>query len=84
MANPPVTIYALTTCSWSAKAKAFFKQRGIDAFVFDYDQVSPSLQQKIAAEMRRHGADGFPMVKIGRHVVKGYAPDTFERLLKTE
>jgi glutaredoxin len=81
MAAPPVTIYSLTTCSWSAKAKAFFKQQKVNAFVFDYDQVSPELQRKISEEMRRHGADGFPFVKIGRGIVKGYDPAAYNRLL---
>jgi glutaredoxin len=82
MTAPPVTVYALSTCAWSAKAKAFFRQRHIEPFIFDYDKVGADLQQKMAAEMRRFGADGFPMVKIGRHVVKGYAPEVYERLLK--
>ena len=60
MATPPVTIYALSTCSWSAKAKAFFKQHKVDAFVFDYDHVSPELQRKISDEMHQHGATGSP------------------------
>ena len=81
MATPPVTIYALSTCSWSAKAKAFFKQRKVNACVFDYDHVSPELQRKISDEMHRHGADGFPFVKIGRTVVKGYDPVAYARLL---
>lgn len=80
--NPPVTIYSLTTCGWSKKAKAFFRQRGVDAYVIEYDMVSPDLQQKIAAEMRLQGADGFPFVKIGGSVVKGYDPERFEQLLK--
>ncbi len=80
--NPPVTIYSLTTCGWSKKTKAFFKQRGVDAFVIEYDMAGPDLQSKISAEMRKHGADGFPFVKIGRHVIKGYDPASFERLLK--
>jgi hypothetical protein len=82
MPTPPVTVYALSTCTWSAKAKAFFRQRRIEPFVFDYDRVGPDLQRKIAGEMRQNGADGFPMVKIGRHVVKGYAPEVYDRLLK--
>ena len=80
--HPPVTIYSLTTCAWSKKTKAFFRQRGVDAFVIEYDMAGPDLQRKISAEMRRHDADGFPFVKIGRQVVKGYDPRTFERLLK--
>jgi glutaredoxin len=81
--NPPVTIYSLTTCGWSKKTKAFFKQHRVDAYVIEYDMAGPDLQKKISEEMRRYGADGFPFVKIGRHVIKGYDPASFERLLKS-
>lgn len=80
--TPPVTIYSLTTCGWSRKAKEYFKQRGIKAFVIEYDTAAPGLQQKISAEMRKEGADGFPFVRIGGKVVKGYDPAAFDRLLK--
>jgi len=79
--TPPVTIYSLTTCGWSRKAKEYFKQRGIKAFVIEYDTVGPDLQQKISAEMRKEGADGFPFVRIAGRVVKGYDPAAYERLL---
>jgi glutaredoxin len=81
--SPPVTIYSLTTCGWSRKAKEYFKQRGIKAFVIEYDTAGPDLKQKITAEMRRAGADGFPFVRIGGTVVKGYDPATYDRLLKS-
>lgn len=81
MSPPPVTIYSLTTCGWSAKTKAFFGQRGIHAFVFEYDQTTPEIRRRIDEEMRRHGASGFPFVKIGAGVVKGYDPTLFSRLL---
>ena len=82
-AGPPiVTIYSLTTCGWCAKAKGFFRERGINPFVIEYDMASPELQAKISAELREHGARGFPFVKIGAHVVPGYAPEDYERLLK--
>ena len=81
-ATPIVTIYSLTTCGWSAKAKAFFRARGISPFVIEYDMAGPELQAKISAEMAQHGANGFPFVKIAGHVVPGYSPDDYERLLK--
>ncbi len=81
--TPTVTIYSLTTCGWSAKAKAYFRARGISPFVIEYDMAGPDLQARISAEMREHGARGFPFVKIGGRVVAGYSPDAFERLLKT-
>jgi len=80
--HPPVTIYSLTTCGWSRKAKDFFHQRGIDAFVIEYDTAGPDLQRKISAEMKAEGADGFPFVRIAGKVVKGYDPENYERLLK--
>jgi glutaredoxin len=82
LAAPTVTIYSLTTCGWSAKAKAFFRERGIHAFVIEYDMAGPDLQHKISQEMRQHGAHGFPFVKIGGHVVPGYSREQYEKLLK--
>jgi glutaredoxin len=80
-ATPTVTIYSLTTCGWSAKAKAFFRARGISPLIIEYDMADSDLQAKISAEMRGHGAQGFPFVKIGGHVVPGYSPADYERLL---
>ena len=80
--TPPVTIYSLTTCGWSKKAKEYFKQRGIKAFVIVYDTAGSDLQQKISAEKSKEGADGFPFVRIGGRVVKGYDPVTYDRLLR--
>jgi len=82
--SPVVTIYSLTTCGWSAKAKAYFRQRGLSPFVVEYDMAGPELQARIGAEMRAAGAQGFPFVKIGGHAVKGYAPDEYDRLLSTD
>lgn len=84
MADPPVTIYSLTTCNWSTKTKKYFSDKGVDAFVFEYDRQDRELRRKIDEEMKSHGASGFPFVKIGSAVVKGYNPDAFERLLRDE
>jgi len=81
-AYPPVTIYSLTTCGWSRKAKDFFRRRGVDAFVIEYDTAGPDLQRKISAEMKAEGADGFPFVRIAGRVVKGYDEQSYEQLLK--
>ena len=80
--TPTVVIYSLTTCGWCAKAKAFFRARGIDPLVVEYDMAAPDLQAKLAAEMQQHGADGFPFVKIGRNVVRGFSPSEYERYLR--
>lgn len=77
-----MTIYSLTTCGWSRKAKDFFRQRGVDAFVIEYDAAGPDLRRKIDAEMAAEGASGFPFVRIAGKVVKGYDQESYERLLK--
>jgi glutaredoxin len=80
--TPPVTVYSLTTCGWSRKTKAYFKERGVSAFVIEYDTAGTDLQAKIDAEMRAAGAHGFPFVRIGGHTVNGYDPARFAELLK--
>jgi glutaredoxin len=80
--KPTVVIYSLTTCQWCARAKAFFRARDIAPLVVEYDMAGPELQAKLAAELRAHGATGFPFVKIGGRVVPGYDPDEYERLLR--
>ena len=59
-ATPAVTIYSLTTCGWSRKAKAYFKERGVDFYAIEYDMAGPDLQHKISAEMRQNGPMGSP------------------------
>jgi hypothetical protein len=44
--------------------------------------AGPELQAKLAAELRAHGATGFPFVKIDGRVVPGYDPGEYERLLR--
>ena len=60
-ATPPVTIYSLTTCGWSRKAKAYFKERGVPFYAIEYDMAGPDLQRKISAEMRRARRRGVPV-----------------------
>jgi len=81
MATPPVLIVSLTTCGHCAEAKAYFKRRGIEPTVIEFDKVGPGLRRKIAADMRAHRVDGFPFVMIGGVAVNGFSPVTFDRLL---
>ncbi len=80
--QPTVVIYSLTTCGWCAKAKDFFRQRGISPFVVEFEMAGLELKRKMAAEMRQAGANGFPFVKIGGYAVSGYDPERYEKLLR--
>ena len=80
--QPTVIIYSLTTCTWCAKAKDFFRQRGILPYIVEFEMAGLELKRKMAAEMRQVGANGFPFVKIGGYAVSGYDPGRFEKLLR--
>ncbi len=81
MSTPPVMIVSLTTCGYCVQAKAFFKERGIEPTVIEFDRVGLDLKRRIAADMRANHIDGFPFVMIGGHAVNGYDPQEYERLL---
>ena len=81
MATPPVLIVSLSTCGYCAKAKEFFRRRGVQATVIEFDTAGNDLKRRIAADMRAHKVQGFPFVMIGGKAVGGYDPQTYERLL---
>jgi glutaredoxin len=74
-------IVSLTTCGACAEAKAYFRARGIEPTVIEFDMVGVDLKRRIAADMRAHRVDGFPFVMIGGVAVNGFSPSTFDRLL---
>ena len=81
MASPPVLLVTLTTCGACAEAKAYFRARGIEPTVIEFDRVGVDLKRRIAADMRAHHVDGFPFVMIRGVAVNGFSPATFDRLL---
>ena len=81
MTTPPVLIVSLTTCGHCTQAKAFFRQRGVQPTVIEFDTVGNDLKRRIAADMRAHKIQGFPFVMIGGKAVGGYDPQAYERLL---
>jgi glutaredoxin len=79
--SPAVTIYSKRGCGRCILAKDFFRQCGIAADVVDFDEASPDLRRSIASEIRAHGSQGFPFVKIDERVAPEYSPEQYGRLL---
>jgi glutaredoxin len=80
-----VSMYTLSTCPECRKTKEFFRARGIQFDLVDYDLTSENKQNKIAAEMMKGtGHSGFPFVRIVDVVVIELNPEMFEQLLKSE
>lgn len=76
-----VKMYTLSTCPWCKKTKEFFREHNIPFEYIDYDQTDDETKEKIIKEMRSHGANGFPYVKIGNNIVIGYKPDEYSSLM---
>ncbi len=76
-----VTIYALSTCPWCAKAKRYFAERSVPFDAVDYDLADIETQRRIMSEMDELGVSGFPFVRVGATVVVGYNPDKYTRAL---
>lgn len=79
-----VKMYTLSTCPWCKKTKKFFKEHEIPFEYIDYDLTDDETREKIVDEMRLHGANGFPYVKIGDNIVVGYKPEEYSELMGIE
>ena len=77
-----VFLYALSTCPWCRKAKAFFQEHGVPFGYVDVDTL-PENAARDAAERAyaMSGARAFPVVRIGDDVIVGFDPERFTALL---
>ncbi len=75
-------MYALSTCPWCKKAKKYFERKGVTYDYTDYDLADQKTQKRIERDMRKVGADGFPLVKLGKEIVQGYYPERYKELLR--
>jgi glutaredoxin len=78
-----VMLYALSTCPWCMKTKKFLKDNHIKFEFVDYDMVDEPEQEKIMADMEKHGGGtGFPYVIIDdEEIVVGYNPEKLTKIL---
>lgn len=79
-----VTVYALSTCPWCKKAKAFFDEKNIPYESIDYDKATKEQQETIRNDCESRGENiAFPFVIIGDDdVVVGYNPKKYMELLE--
>ncbi len=69
-----VKIYALSTCGWCKKTKAFLRSRGVKYQYVDVDLLSGEpLAQARAEQSRFNPAGSFPTIVIdGRDCIVGF------------
>ncbi|MDP4291623.1 MAG: glutaredoxin family protein [Bacteroidota bacterium] len=76
-----VVMYTMSNCPWCIKTKQSFTDWEIPFDCIDYDLSDEQTQEQIIEEMDECNANGFPFVKIGNDVVKGYNPSRYATLL---
>ncbi|MEZ5126360.1 MAG: glutaredoxin family protein [Thermoleophilia bacterium] len=78
MTEHDVMIYALTSCGWCRKTKAWFEEERIPYKHADVDALDGEEAKAMAAEVERlSGGRRFPVVVIDGHVVVGYQPQKY-------
>lgn len=72
-----VFLYALSTCAWCKKTKAFLKEKDVEYEYIDVDMVSREDLEKIKDEISKRGAQMlFPLIIIDdKIVITGYRED---------
>lgn len=73
--NSKVTMYGASWCSVCAKARNYFRVKGI-AFV-EYDIENSSKGRR---DYKRLGGKGVPIILVGQKRLNGFSPRTFEKL----
>lgn len=80
-----IKVYALTTCPWCKKVKAFLADEGIPFDVVDVDIAVGQVQEQALAEVERlTGKRSFPVTIINDRVILGYKPEEIKEALKNE
>lgn len=74
-----VVMYGTETCPYCAKAREYFKEKGI-AFV-DLDVGKPGQARE---EFTRLGGGGVPMLLIGDRRISGYIPKAIDEALQVK
>jgi len=69
-----IKIYALSTCGWCKKAKAYLNEKGIKYAYVDVDQLEGAERKQARAEQERFNPSGsFPTIVIdGKDCIVGY------------
>ncbi|MGD9950993.1 MAG: glutaredoxin family protein [Burkholderiales bacterium] len=71
--QPSVVMYATDWCGYCAKARAYFAKNGIAYVERDVEKSAQA-----AAEFRRQGGRGVPLIFVGRERLDGFNELAFE------
>ncbi len=79
-----VFLYALSTCGWCKKTKAFLNEQGLEYSYVDVDLVPPAEQDEVVEEVKRwNPSSSFPTIVIDDATcIVGFQPDKIKETLK--
>ena len=77
-----IIIYALSTCGWCRKTKAFLSDMGIGYDYIDVDLLEGGEREKVMNEVSRwNPSRSFPTVVInGAECIVGFQPDKLRKV----
>ena len=82
MTQKKVKLFALTTCGFCRRARAYFLERGIPCETVDVDRLSGEEPKAALEELRSHNPRrSFPTIVIGDEVVVGFKKSEIQRIL---
>jgi glutaredoxin len=78
-----IFIYALSTCGWCGKMKAWLNERGLEYRYVDVDQVPSVEEGRVMHEVRKWNPRcNFPTVVVNqKECFAGYQPERLAELL---
>ncbi len=79
-----VRIYALSTCGWCKKAKAFFNENNIKYAYIDVDRVEPGEEAEAIRQqqLKANPAGSFPTIVVDNVCIVGYDLDRLNELTR--
>ncbi len=78
-----IKMFALSTCGWCKKTKAFLKDHNVDFSYIDVDLLPPGEQVAILKEQRWHNPTGsYPTIVVDSdYCIVGYDESKLKRLI---
>jgi glutaredoxin len=78
-----IFLYALSTCGWCKKTKAFFNEQGVEYSYVDVDLVPAAEEDQVMQEVQRwNPSTSFPTIVINnQQCIVGFQPDKIKEVL---
>jgi len=78
-----IKMFALSTCGWCKKTKAFMKDHNVGFSYIDVDLLPPDEQESVQAEQLKYNPTGsFPTIVIdSNHCIVGFDEHKLKQLI---